>query len=503
MSKFNRILTLIQKAGGLRPPDTLNRAGGLAYQDTPRMALYRQVATGLWSGDGFYERADEWYQRFQENVAAAAAEDARFPFALAAYARDRRGLGLRSSAIALYVEAVALPAAKGTGFARQYAPRVLQRADEPAEAIAYFRAHHHGVVPHGMLRDIQDALRGFDEYQLAKYKDPGAVSMRDVLRLARPRPQGDDERALWGRVVRRTLETPYTWETELSACATDEARREKWNELIHSGKLGLFALVRNIRNIVKYGADLEEALSQITPERVAGSGILPFQWYKAHQAVAQAAGEAVAEPLQAALEASLADVPRLPGVTLVACDNSGSMATVSQTRGLSNAALANLMGAMALYCCDSGVAGTFGTTFALAATNPRHGLFYNQQQLAACGKLTGGATNAWTIFDHLIRQRVVVDRVILISDMQCYDSGARRAPGAYAGHALSTELEAYRQIAPDVVLYSINLTSQDNSCQLAPEQPVVELAGWSDSIFQFISTLEAGDSILERIQADY
>jgi hypothetical protein len=437
----------------------------------------------------------------------------RFPFALAAYARDtraaqgasERGLALRASPIALYVEAVAHPASKGTGHARQYAPRVLLRADEPAEAIAYFRAHHTGVVPHEILRGIQDALRGFDEYQLAKYQEPGAVSMRDVLRLARPKPKDDAERALWSRVVSRSLETPYTWEVELSKYVTDEEKRAKWNELVLSGKLGLFALVRNIRNIVKYGADVEEALSQITAERVKGSGILPFQWYKAYKAIAEAAGEGVAEPMQQALEWSLADVPKLAGVTLVACDNSSSMshARSGQTRGMSNAEIGNLMGAMALYCCEGGVAGTFGDAFAIAPTNPRHGLLFNKGQIDECGRHTGHSTNAWTIFAHLIRHDVKVDRVVLFSDNQCYDSGARYAPQAYAGHSLSTELEAYRQINPNVVVYSVNLATQDNSCQFAPEQPVVELAGWSESIFQFISAMEVGQSVIEHITNHY
>jgi hypothetical protein len=467
------------------------------------MALYRQTATALWSGDGYYETHAEWRERFKANVAAAAAEDPRFPFALAAYARDKRGLGLRSSPIALYVEAVALPTSKGTGYARQYAPRVLRRADEPAEAIAYYRAQHTGVLPHGMLRGIQDALRGFDEYQLAKYKQSGAVSMRDVLRLARPKPKDADERALWGRVVTRALETPYTWEVELSQCTTDEAKRAKWNELLRSGQLGLFALVRNLRNIIKYGADVEEALSQLTADRVRASGILPFQWYKAYKAVSEAAGEALAEPLQAALESSLAAVPKLPGVTLVACDNSGSMSAVFATRGVSNAEIGNLMGAMALYCCESGVAGTFGETFALAATNPRHGLLYNKAQIDACGKMTGQSTNAWRIFEHLIRQQVKVDRVILLSDMQAYDSRARVVPGAYMGHSLAAELEAYQQISPRVTVYSINLASQDNACQFAPQQPVVQLAGWSESLFTFISAMETGESVLEHIMANY
>lgn len=503
MAKFNRDLARHFASLTRRGQDAINRAGGLAYQDTPRMALYRQIATSLWSGDGYYERREDWFARFQQNVNAALAEDVRFPFALAAFARDKRGLALRTSAVALYTEAVANKASKGTGYARQYAPRVLLRADEPAEAIAYFRAHHQGVIPHGLLRGIADTLVNFDEYELAKYKNTGAVSMRDVFRLARPKPVDEEQRALWGRVVARQLATPYTWETELSQAPTDEAKRQKWNELITSGRLGLFALVRNVRNIIKYGADIEEALSQITQERVKGSGILPFQWFKAYKAIEEAAGPALAEPMQQALEWSLADVPKLKGVTLVACDNSGSMFSVWGSRGMTNAEIGNLMGAMTLYCCQRGVAGTFGDIFALAQTNPHHRLLYNKHQIDLCGQATGSSTNAWTIFEYLIRHRVKVDRVIIFSDMQCYDSSATLTRYGYASHSLAAELDAYLQINPTCKVYSINLASQDNTCQFAPGQPVVELAGWSESIFEFIAAMEVGESILQHIMENY
>ncbi len=503
MSKFNQALQKIKNAVTGGGPNVFNRAGGPAFQDAPRLALYRQVAASLWAGDGYYERQAEWFARFQQNVTAALAEDPRFPFALAAYARDQRGLGLRTSPLALYVEAAANPLSKGTGLVRRYAPKILRRADEPAEAIAYFRAHYLGVIPHGLLRGIKDTLRGFDEYQLAKYSRSGAVLMRDVLRLARPKPQSDEERSLWGRAVTRTLATPYTWEVELSQATSVEAKREKWNELIRSGKLGLFALVRNLRNIIQCGADVEEALSGLTPERVKGTGILPFQWYKAYKAVQSACGETLAEPLERALEWSLADLPRLPGVTLVACDNSGSMSTVSQTRGLSNAELANLMGALALYGCEAGLAGTFGDEFALAQVNPRHDLFYNKRAIDQCGRTTGNSTNAWKVFAYLIRENIRVDRVVLFSDMQCYDRNSRFVANALTTRSLAAELEAYGKINPAVTVYSVNLATQDNSCQFAPGQRVVELAGFSASVFQFIQAMEVGDNILDHILENY
>ena len=146
MSKFNQWLVKRQLPAFQIQHNKFNRAGGLAFKDTPKMALYRQVATSLWSGDGYYEKQTDWFQRFQANVSAVITEDKHFPFALAAYARDKTGLGLRTSPITLYVETAACKEAKGSGYIRQYAPQILLRADEPAEAIAYFKQFHKGVI---------------------------------------------------------------------------------------------------------------------------------------------------------------------------------------------------------------------------------------------------------------------------------------------------------------------------------------------------------------------
>lgn len=503
MPKFNQGLQKKQTSLAQKGHDALNRAGGLAYQDSVRMALYRQVATSLWSGDGYYETEAEWFARFQRNVAQVCTEDVHFPFSLAAYARDKSGLALRTSAIALFVEALSTPEARGTGLARKYAKNVLARADEPAEAIAYYRSHHDGPLPHGLLKAIADVLPAFDEFQLARYKKTGAVSLRDVFRLARPKPESDEQRQLWNRVVTNKLKAPYTWEVELSKTKTDEAKCLTWNELISSGRLGLFALVRNLRNILKYRADIENALSQITRESVLGSGILPFQWYKAYHAVASVAGETIARPLEQALEWSTSEIPHLPGVTLVACDNSGSMASISGTRGMTNAEIANLMGALALFISDKGLCGTFGDTFALAPTDETFNIFFNKEQIDRTGATTGWSTNAWKVFEFLIQKQMKVDRVIIFSDMQCYDSDARYLPGALVSHSLSAELYAYRVIHPQVKIYSVNLASQDNSCQFTPQQPVVELAGWSESIFHFIQAMEVTEPVLDTILDRY
>lgn len=484
-------------------PNAWNKGGGLGFQDTPEMALYRQAATSLWSGDGYYERKEEWLARLRENIDRVMRREPRFPFALAAYTRDKSGLGLRTSALILYLEASMHPAAKGSGLVRSYAAKVLRRADEPARALAYLNRHYGGNPPHGLLRGIADLLPGFDAYELAKYRQTTPVSLRDVLRVARPRPADTQQGKLWAQVVSGTLPAPYTWEVELSQCSSDEEKRVKWNELLASGRLGIFALVRNLRNILSVEADVEEALSQITPERAKGAGILPFQWFRAYQEVLIKAGVVIAAPLQEAVRWSLDELPRWKGITLVACDNSGSMTSSAPSRGMTFAEIGNLMGAMALYCSESGAAGTFGDNFELTDTDAEVGLFANKQRIDECGKLTGHSTEAWRIFEYLIQHRIYVDRVIIFSDMQCYDLEARHGYGWVASRSLSAELDAYRKLNPNVVVYSINLASQDNTTQFAPDQPVIELAGWSENIFGFITALESGQSILDVIRERY
>jgi hypothetical protein len=384
--------------------------------------------------------------------------------------------------------------AKGKGFIRQYAPLVLQRADEPAEAIAYFKKHHKGVVPHGLLRGIADTLPKFNEYALGKYKKTGAISMRDVFRLARPKPSNDEQKELWRKVVMDELETPYTCEGEISKCHSDIAKKDKWNELIASGKLGLFALVRNIRNIIDCGANIDEAVKRFTPENVKGSGILPFQWYKAFLAISEKHGRKYANVFADIVKWSLSDIPTLPGSTLIACDNSGSMTDVCGTRGLSNMDIANLMGAMALLVSEKYIVGTFGDTFRPVEKISVHKtVFENKSTIDQYGKTTGSSTNANRIIEFMIASGLSVDRIIVFSDMQCYSNDGWNK-------SFATSFEEYKnKINKNVVLYSVNLASNDNTSQFNPKQRVVELAGWSDNIFRYIQAMEVGQNVIDDI----
>jgi len=71
------------------------------------------------------------------------------------------------------------------------------------------------------------------------------------------------------------LETPVTWETELSLKGNT---KEVWERLIDENRLGYMAMMRNLRNIIKSGAsNMDKVYEYLTDEeRVLKNKQLPL-----------------------------------------------------------------------------------------------------------------------------------------------------------------------------------------------------------------------------------
>lgn len=194
---------------------------------------------------------------------------------------------------------------------------VIMRADEMAELMALYWKYNPGkMIPAAMRRGLAKSMTRFDEYQLAKYDRPGSVKLRDVFRVVRPKPEGEEQKALWGRAVKGELKTPDTWEVELSA---GKDKKETFERLIKEGKLGYLALLRNLRNMEQANCDpalVESAISL----RKGAARVLPFRYVAAAKAAPR-----FEKALDVALVSAIADLPKLPGQTLVLVDVSSSM----------------------------------------------------------------------------------------------------------------------------------------------------------------------------------
>ena len=62
------------------------------------------------------------------------------------------------------------------------------------------------------------------------------MKLRDVLRLARPKPKDEAQSALWKRVKDRALAPPDTWEVALSGGAD---KKQAFERLIRESSLAI------------------------------------------------------------------------------------------------------------------------------------------------------------------------------------------------------------------------------------------------------------------------
>jgi hypothetical protein len=299
--------------------NTVNRNTAKTHEDAPAFGhlkpiqqLRRSVLSCLLWENEFYEDGKTIADRILETSALVKPAD------LAALAAEaRKVFHLRHVPLMLLV-ALARQGEAGAKVLADAIVRTISRADEPAELIALYKQMNGGkMLSRQMRKGIARALTKFDEYQLAKYDRDGKVKLRDVLRMVRPKPENEEQAALWKRVKDRALATPDTWEVELSA---GKDKRETFERLIREDRLGYFALLRNLRNMDQAGVERAFIGEAIVARKNGAHNVLPFRYVAAARAVPHL------EPyLDKALAAAIGELPALPGTTGILVDVSGSM----------------------------------------------------------------------------------------------------------------------------------------------------------------------------------
>lgn len=505
MSKFNTKMATLSKSIAGHPAATQNFEGGLAFKVGPETELYLRACTSLLE-DKFYTEADLELQAIRALVRKV---DRKFVLQLANYARN--AMGLRSLPIMLLAEAAALEKEKGEPKpdVRAYAPKILRRADEPAEVLAYGLKNlwdgERKTIPHALVKGIADALKQFDEYELAKYDrllKSREVKLRDVFRIARPKPDTPEQADLFRRAVKGELKQPGIWEITVanagrSASSEEERRaalRDAWNQV--APKMGMLALLRNLRNFEAYGAEEAKriAIERFTnAEAVQKSRILPFQWYTAYKHIDD---PELKDALHEAVELSAKSVTPWSGRTCILVDVSGSMlsrlSAKSQVIYLEAAAI---LGAMAHHLSPAGSrVGVFNTEFRWIDVTKRDTVITNVNRMVS---LCGGGTYAYKAFETLLWERRPFDRVILLSDMQCYNESPWDPE-----RTLAKMWRKYRQtVSPSARLFSIDMAGYGTIQTVPGDESVTLLAGWSERVLDLITHLDRGSTALDEIKS--
>lgn len=474
---------------------TTNHAGGLGFNVSPKLELIRRTCAGFLGEPKFYEPSGAG--QLQKIVDLAQQVDAAFLFKLAKFARIK--MKMRSAPMLLAV--LAAKRSEDGALTRAYIPQIVRRADEPGEILAAYMQLYGGgekltACPRALLKGLSDAIGNFDEYQLAKYKGAGkALSMRNVFRLVRPVPKTDEQRELYARVVKDELKPAETWENKIS---TEGSTAENWDEIAASGNMGFMAMLRNLRNFETKGAEgaIVKAITMLQDaEQVQRSKQLPFRFYSALQHVAN---PKLKDAVRMAMELSLHNLPRWGGSTAIFADLSGSMnSAVSGKSNVTCRDIASLMAAMACHLSEDYVVGAFACDFRVVELSRLDTVLSNAEKIRRMS--VGGSTNAHLAIAHLIEQRKVVDRVLILSDMQTYHYGGWGVPST----SVAQQWQEYKRIAPKARLYCLNLNGYGVGNMPEDEPGVMQLTGWSEGIFEFIAMSETEDAMVREIEANW
>lgn len=218
-----------------------------------------------------------------------------------------------------------------------YIPKIIQRPDEMGELISmYWKGGDKAPLPNQLKRGLAKSFHNFSEYQFAKYSgERRDISIRNVMFLTHPKPTTEQEATLFRNIANRSLPTPDTWETQLSAGGD---KGKVFLRLMEEGKLGALAFLRNLRNMQQAGVPLEAVENYA--QKVNTDRVLPFRFLSAANAVPK-----WSHVIEEMMLRSLSEVEPWKGRTIILVDNSGSM---YRTRVSANSDLERIDAACAL-----------------------------------------------------------------------------------------------------------------------------------------------------------
>lgn len=334
---------------------------------------------------------------------------------------------------------------------------VIQRADEMAEFLAMYFMEKKQPLSKQTKLGLARAFDKFNEYQLAKYNSSNAkIKLRDAMFLCHPKPKDEVQADLFKRIAEKKLETPDTWEVQLSAGKDKQAT---FNRLVKENKLGYFALLRNLRNMEGASCDLDPVIKKLEDrEEILRSKILPFRYMAAYENVSS---PRLKKAIKNAFIHSASNVPTLTGTSIILVDVSGSMDyPLSDKSDMKRTHVAACLAAI-LKENSKSLVYTFSEQL-VKVSSKRSGLDLAEDIL---NSQEHGGTELGAALKKLDGDPC--DRVIVLTDEQSHD----RPIACWAKKG-----------------YIVNLNGYEPSVSYAGNWEMI--AGWSDKIVNYIAEIE-------------
>lgn len=497
--------------------DTVNNAGGKAYLFDKKHCIAQIACTNCFNGT-FYASAEDSL-KLAKDAALALKEDPEFLAKVALYSREKGYMKDMPSFL------VVLLAELDSKLFRKVFPKVIDNGKMLRNFCQMARS---GAVT-GKVRNLSSGAvrhaiqQWFDvrgPYALFKASIGNDPSMKDMLRMARPKPNSEEKNALFAyflgkdvslsklpEVVREYEEFKKTKKGKapnvdfrfLDSLGLND---EHWVDIAKDAPWQMTRM--NINTFARHNVFKNKEVTSVVADRLRNKEEIvkacqfPYQMYSAWKATVDNSEVPfeIRDALQDAMEISIDNVPEIKGNILVCVDTSGSMGSPitggdsKSSKPVSKIPCVDVAGLFASAIARknrSAEIWTFSNSANRVRLNPRDTVITNTKLLAKAG----GGTNISAPMIEFNKAKKKADAIIYVSD---YESWIDNGYSAYGGTGLSLEWEKFKKNNPKAKLVCIDLTPRNNS-QIKVRKDVLQVGGFSDNVFNVISSfLEHGDS---------
>lgn len=336
-----------------------------------------------------------------------------------------------------------------------------------------------------------------------------------------------------------------------------EAKKEAITAVIDNIKgMPVMNLLRNLRNILLYAPNkVNEACEQLTTkDKILNSRLLPFRFATAYAEIEKMAYNnesttnkssisfedekvqnacteeefneyktEILDSIEKALEISCLNIPKLEGNVAVLVDDSGSMrgdgggsSRVSAFSKTSTSMIAHLFASMVMYRQDNVYVGLFGDRLINVPVKRDMKLLDYTNWTFKEGAKCGGATEAgiYDFIRQVVKEKKKIDNVIVFSDCQIGSSRTKDYYGyndftawygsnyADRGGHFHELFKEFRKINPNANFIVVNLRQSGSTSVFDKSQRILNIAGWSDKIFDVITSQCKGwDAVIKEIES--
>lgn len=553
MAKFN-------KKNEPKQPTETNFMGEKAFKLEDKEELVSTVMTTFLT-DAYYEKETEVTNRIKSLLDKV---DPLFSAKLAIYARNEGNLRSVTHLIAAYIVARISGSEWARRFYSKIVIRPDDMSEILAcYAACTGQKDPKNIkkIPNSIKKGFKEALERLDAYQIDKYKmERRSIKLVDLVRLFHPASQKNY--ALYGKLLNgESLKGTYTTkvlEKEMSKAgqkATTQEEKDAFKEeaitsVVNNIKgMPIMNLIRNLRNILLYAPNaVEDACKQLRIEnKIINSRLLPFRFATAYAEIEKMTYEGtksepktslvfesdikknkitegtfntlkqhILDALEDAIQISCKNIPELEGNVAILIDHSGSVrgdaggdSRVAAFSKTTRAMIGNLFGSMVAYRQKNVYIGLFGDRLInVPIDRSKKLLDFNKESYAkgaACGP--GTEQGIYNFLRTVVKEKKNVDNIIVFSDCQIGSSNYRFTNWYGCGTATTGPhfhelFKEFRKINPQCNFIVCNLNQSGGTSVFDKSQRILNIAGWSDKIFDLItSNCKGWDAIIKEIEA--